>query len=87
MNAQYNAVFYYASLYQLNAGNFWQHTGTAGLIMSCSNADAVRKKAKQHPCVGKLYCMKSHLGSLFIAACFAGSDGNREVLLPRCLYV
>ena len=54
MNAQYNAVFYYASLYQLNAGNFWQHTGTAGLIMSCSNADAVRKKAKQHPCVGKL---------------------------------
>ena len=31
--------------------NFWQHTGTAGLNMSCSNADAVRLKAKQHPCV------------------------------------
>ena len=32
-------------------GNFWQHTGAAALIMSCSNADAVRLKAKQHPCV------------------------------------
>ena len=35
-------------------GNFWQHTGAAALIMSCSNADAVRLKAKQHPCVRSL---------------------------------
>ena len=32
-------------------GNFWQHTGAAALIESRSNADAVRLKAKQHPCV------------------------------------
>ena len=32
-------------------GNFWQHIGTAGLIMSYCNADVVRLKAKQHPCV------------------------------------
>ena len=39
--------------------NFWQHTGAAGLIMSASNADAVRAKVKQHACpvlIGKSSC-------------------------------
>ena len=39
-------IFYFKIL-----DNFWQHSGTAGFIMSCSNADVVRLKAKQHPCV------------------------------------
>ena len=39
------------NIFFMCVGNFWQHIGTAGLIMSCCNADVVRLKAKQHPCV------------------------------------
>ena len=66
-------------------GNFWQHAGTAGLIMSCSNADAVRLKAKQHPCVS--YFFKLYFPNLYGSAGVAGSYGDWQELLSGCLYV
>ena len=45
---------------ELILGNFWKHAGTIGVSMFCSNADAARFKAKQHPCVS-LHLSKTHL--------------------------
>ena len=65
--------------------------GTAGCIMSCSNADAVRLKAKQHPCpvllgpmgIGKSSCQDLcmwHLcGTREVAKIDSGRKGNIEI--------
>ena len=54
--------------------------------MSCSNADAVRLRAKQHPCVR--YALKSYFNSNCIfTAGFNWAHGDRQVLMPGCLYV
>ena len=71
--------FFYSNLINLFlTDNFWPHVGTAGCIMSCSNADAVRLKAKQHPCpvllgpmgIGKSSCQD---------VCMWNLCGTREV--------
>ena len=58
-----------------------------GLVMSCSNADVVRLKAKQHPCVRKEEEKTFNLIHIQNLACFAGTHGYWEVKLPRCHHV
>lgn len=54
--------------------------------MSCSNADVVRRKAKQHPCVGN-NPVKFLFYFLFSVACTAGPHGHWEIILSGCLDV
>ena len=58
--------------------NFWQHIGAAGLIMSGSNADAVRAKVKQHACpvlMGTMGIGKSSCGDV----CMWNLCGSKEM--------
>lgn len=56
---------YFDSYYSL-LGSDWEHVGTIGIIMSASNADLVRLKAKQHPCVC-FRCPEYRLKNIFLS--------------------
>ena len=59
-------------------GSFWEHQGTAGGVMSASNADIIRMKTKQHPSlilVGSMGVGKSSCQDV----CMYNLAGTREV--------